>query len=54
MSNPAVNRAADHAAVERLTVFAQSLDVEGDRLVGVRHRVVEIVALGVKAREVGA
>jgi len=45
--------AAHYAHVERLAVFAESLDIEGDRLVGVRHRVVHVVALGVQSLEIG-
>ena len=49
---PAGNRAADHAVVERLVVFAQALDIERNRLAGVAidrpcH------PLGVKTGEVG-
>jgi hypothetical protein len=47
------NLAANDAHVERLAVFAESLDVEDNRLVGASHRVIDIVALRMQAGEVG-
>jgi hypothetical protein len=45
--------AADHASVERTTVFAESFDVELQSLLCVGRRLGEGVALSVQAGEIG-
>lgn len=38
--------AEDHAAVERIAVFAQPLAVEGENLAAVRDRIIRVITLG--------
>lgn len=43
----------DDAELERVTVCTQTLDVERQGFLGVRDRVLEVVALSVQARQLG-